>query len=293
MDTGLTLHRTDGHQAACYRWSHGGAPRAVLVVAHGMGEHALRYRPALAGLIDSGVAIYAIDHRGHGATMALTGGVAGDFGPGGFAAVVEDLATLVRRARADHPDLPLFLLGHSMGSFIAQAFLIDHGALINGAVLVGTTAVDRLANAMAREPDAMAALNRPFEPARTQCDWLSRDPAQVDAYLADPLCGFALVPDSMLSLLSQGERLADPKALAHIPANLPLSILVGGNDVLITHFGALEPLVDRYRAVGLAPEVTLYPDARHEILNETNRADVTGDLSIWIDRNIEARFVHA
>lgn len=288
METRFTLPRPDGQSIACYRWSNADKPRAVMVVAHGMGEHALRYRPALAGLIEDGIGIYALDHRGHGATIALSDREAGDFGPGGFMAVVTDLAALVEAARSENPDVPIFVLGHSMGSFIGQAFLIDHGALVDGAVLVGTTAVDLLAEAMAKEPDALAALNRPFEPARTPCDWLSRDDAQVDAYIDDPLCGFSLVPDSMVSLLSQGARLADPAELARIPDGLPLYILIGARDVLVTDFGRLEPLVDRYRATGLAPVVMVYPEGRHEILNEINRDEVVGNLLDWLNAQIAA-----
>lgn len=288
MDIRFTLSRPDGQSLACYHWSNGESPRAVVVVAHGMGEHALRYRSALDRLIESGIAIYALDHRGHGATIALSDREAGDFGPGGFAAVVDDLAALVETARSENPDVPLFLLGHSMGSFIGQAFLIDHGALVDGAVLVGTTAVDLLAEAMAKEPDALAALNRPFEPARTPCDWLSRDEAEVDAYIDDPLCGFSLVPDSMVSLLSQGARLADPAELARLPDGLPLYILIGARDVLVTDFGRLEPLVDRYRAAGLAPVVMIYPEGRHEILNEINRGEVVGNLLDWLNAQIAA-----
>lgn len=286
MDTQFTLSRPDGQQLACYRWSHGGPHRAVLAVAHGMGEHAMRYRPALVPLVDAGYLIYALDHRGHGATIALSDRARGDFGPGGFDAVVEDLAALVRHARRGHPELPVILLGHSMGSFIGQAFLIDHGGLLDAAVLVGTTAVDLLATAMAVEADALAALNRPFEPARTPCDWLSRDEAQVDAYIADPFCGFSLVPHSMISLLSQGMKLADPDQLRRIPRGLPLYVLVGEQDSLTTQFGQLPPLLDRYRAVGLDPVLASYPGGRHEILNEINRDDVVRDLNAWLDRTI-------
>ena len=282
----FTLDRPDGAALACYRWSGEGAPRAVVVIAHGMGEHARRYRPALAKLLQSGITLYALDHRGHGVTIALMAGRAGDFGPGGFDAVVEDLAALVQRARADHPGLPLFLLGHSMGSFIGQAFLIEHGHLLSGAVLVGTTAVDLLADAMSKETDALAALNRPFEPARTPCDWLSTDAREVDAYLNDPFCGFSLVPESMVSLLSQGGRLADVKQLRRIPGRLPLYILQGGRDSLTTTFGQLQPLLDRYSTVGLKPVVAIYPDGRHEILNEVNRDEVVGNLLTWINEVI-------
>ena len=247
MDGSFTLARPDGQALACYRWSAGKPPRAVLVVAHGMGEHALRYRKALAKLIDSGIVGYAPDLRGHGATIALSGRGKGDFGPGGFSAVVADVAALVERAGSENPDLPLLLLGHSMGSFIAQACLIDHGRAVDAAVLVGTTAVDLLAAAMASESDPMAALNRPFEPARTRWDWLSSDEAEVDAYIADPLCGFELVAESMRSMMSQAARLADHAQLARIPVGLPLYVLVGGEDPLSTAFGRLEPLLDRYR----------------------------------------------
>lgn len=287
MESQFILPRPDDERIACYRWSNVDSPRATLVVAHGMGEHARRYAPALAKLIESGIAIYAPDHRGHGATIALSGREPGDFGPGGFEAVVDDLAALVDLARSENPDVPLFLLGHSMGSFIAQAFLIDHGKSIDGAILVGTTAVDLLAMGMAAESDVLAALNRPFEPARTPCDWLSRDPQQVDAYIEDPLCGFSLVTDSMVSLLSQGTRLAEPAQLARIPSALPLYILGGERDVLITVFGKLEPLVDRYRAAGLEPVVAVYPEGRHEILNEINRDEVVVNLLVWLDAVIE------
>lgn len=288
MDSRFTLPRPDGQTLACYRWSAAREPRAVLVVAHGMGEHARRYRPALAGLIDRGIDIYALDHRGHGATIALSDRGMGDFGPGGFDAVVADLAALVDRARSDNPGLPLLLLGHSMGSFIAQAYLIEHGHALDGVVLVGTTAVDLLAAAMASESDALAALNRPFEPARTTFDWLSSDEAQVDAYINDPLCGFSLAPDSMISMMTQAARLADPTELARIPVGLPMYVLVGGRDPLSTAFGRLEPLVERYRSAGLAPVVALYPEGRHEILNEVNRDEVVGNLLAWLDPVIEA-----
>jgi alpha-beta hydrolase superfamily lysophospholipase len=287
MDGSFTLVRPDGQALACYRWSAGNRPRAALVIAHGMGEHARRYRPALAKLIDGGIVVYALDLRGHGATIALSGQGQGDFGPGGFGAIVADLEALVARARAENPQLPLLLLGHSMGSFILQAYLIDHGSTIDGAVLVGTTAVDLLAAATAGETDAMAALNRPFEPARTPWDWLSSDEAQVDAYIDDPFCGFSLVPESMVSMLSQAARLADPTELARIPAGLPLYIVVGGQDPLSTAFGRLDPLLDRYRGVGLDPVVALYPEGRHEILNEVNRDEVVGNLMVWLDGVVE------
>jgi alpha-beta hydrolase superfamily lysophospholipase len=280
------LARPDGVTIAAYRWNAGRPPRAVIAVAHGMGEHARRYPAALSQLLESSIDLYGLDHRGHGSTVALSDHAKGDFGPGGFDALVADLAALVERARSENPRVPLFLLGHSMGSFISQAFLIEHSGLIDGAVLVGTAPVDLLAQGMAKEPDALAALNRPFTPARTAFDWLSSVETEVDAYIEDPLCGFSLVLESMMSLLSQGARLADPSQLARIRAGLPLYILVGGRDPLITVFGELGPLVERYRRAGIDPVVAQYPEGRHEILNEVNRDQVVSELQAWLDRVI-------
>jgi alpha-beta hydrolase superfamily lysophospholipase len=174
-----------------------------------------------------------------------------------------------------------------MGSFISQAFVLDHAALIDGLVLVGTTAVDAVVETAQREADLSVALNRAFEPARTPFDWLSSDEAEVDAYIADPLCGFSLVPDSMVSLFSQGPRLADSVALTGIGKALPLYILVGERDPLVSDIGKLDRLIARYRGAGLRPVVARYPQGRHEILNEINRAEVVQGLLAWLNGVIE------
>ncbi len=283
----FALARPDDVTVAAYRWSLSRSPRAIMVVAHGMGEHARRYPPALSMLLESGIDLYGIDHRGHGVTLALSRRAPGDFGPGGFSAVVDDLASLVNRAKLENPGLPLMLLGHSMGSFISQAYALDHSSLIDGLALVGTTAVDAVAEAAQRESNLAAALNRGFAPSRTPFDWLSSDEAEVDAYIADPLCGFSLTPDSMISLLSQGTRLADPGALARIRKGLPLYILAGARDPLVADIGNLDRLIDRYRAAGLHPALASYPQGRHEILNEINRTEVVQGLLDWLNQAID------
>ena len=118
---------------------------------------------------------------------------------------------------------------------------------------------------------------------------MSRDPAEVDAYIADPLCGFGLTPESFVALFSQGERLADPALLARISTKLPIYIFSGDRDPLVADFAALDPLIERYRAAGLSLTVRLYPGARHEVLNETNRTEVVADLLDWCDHAIAGR----
>jgi len=197
--------------------------------------------------------------------------------------VVDDLAVLTRIACDEHPGLPVFFLGHSLGSMLGQAYLLDHSALVDGAALCGTAAVDHLVK-LVEDPKGLALLNAPFEPARTPFEWLSRDPAQVDAYIADPLCGFALTPDTMMSVFAQAARLADPQQLRRIRPGFPLYVFVGDQDPVNRQMAWVMPLIERYKAAGLDVTVDMYPGARHELLNETNRAVVEGRLLVWLEK---------
>jgi alpha-beta hydrolase superfamily lysophospholipase len=282
----LRIVARDGLSLAASRWMPRRAPRAVLVAVHGMGEHRRRYRAPLTPFVAAGYAVYAADHRGHGET-ASDPTTFGDYGPRGFPGVVDDLAAVIERARGEHPDLPLILLAHSMGSMIAQALVVDHPGIVDALILSGSAAIDALAKAAATR-DLLATINATFEPARTPFDWLSRDPAEVDAYIADPLCGFGLTPESFGSLFSQAERLADPTLLARISPKLPIYVISGACDPLVADFGALDPLIERYRAAGLSVDVRLYQGARHELLNEINRSEVVADLLKWCDHTIAA-----
>ncbi|WCL55598.1 alpha/beta fold hydrolase [Gimibacter soli] len=279
----FVLARPDGEKIAVYHWTSGQTPRAVAVVAHGMGEHAGRYKRPMADLIADGIDVYAMDHRGHGATIDLGDRDPGDFGPGGFNAVARDVGAVIKLARLANPGLPVLLIGHSMGSFISQAVALEHSGQLAGLVLIGTASVDVLMENLADEPDVLAAFNRCFEPARTQCDWLSRDPDEVDAYIADPLCGFSLVPASMATLAAAGSLLADPSALKGIRRSLPILIMVGSEDPVATTYGRYKELVKRYKTAGLDPSTLEFSHARHEILNETNEREVVAALLSWVN----------
>src|ERR1700742_4742270 len=266
----FTYPAEDGAQITAYRWDPPGQARAVVQVTHGMGEHAQRYDHVARALNDAGYVVYAQDHRGHGAWPAL----------------VDDIGGLSARIRDEQPGLPLVLFGHSMGSFAVQQYLLRHSWEVDAAALTGTAVIDLLEPAIdLDQPLDLAMFNAPFAPARTDYDWLTRDEAIVDAYVADPLCGFGLDPASAKQMFEGARALADPGELANIRPDLPLYIAVGEQDPVNGGLTLLTPLVDRLKDAGLTDVTTVtYPGARHEILNETNRDEVIGALISWLDR---------
>ncbi len=185
---------------------------------------------------------------------------------------------------AESHEQPLFLVAHSMGSFAAQAVILDHSEQYAGVVLSGSTALDVLAAGMAAspEPAGLEVFNAGFE-HRTGYEWLSRDEAEVDLYVADPLCGYDLPAETVPALFAPAARLADPDQLAGIRKDLPMLIASGTADPLAGGGQLVELLGQRYLDAGVVDvTVTTYPDARHEIFNETNRDQVTADVVAWI-----------
>ncbi len=282
MPTGFRIQGLDGVWLAAWRWQVV-RPRAIVQIAHGMGEHARRYAPLATKLVAAGYAVYANDHRGHGATAPMPDSL-GDFGPGGFDAVVDDLGVMSAAAREEHPGLPLVLLGHSMGSFAAQYFALDRSSEIEGLVLSGSSALDVMAQSLS-DPAAVKldnAFNAPFEPARTPFDWLSRDIAEVDKYIADKLCGFTVNPEGLASIFAGAARSASP---VNVRASLPILVLAGEDDPLNGKLALVNLLAQRYREAGVKDvETQFYPGGRHEMFNETNRDEVVANLIDWLNR---------
>jgi alpha-beta hydrolase superfamily lysophospholipase len=283
--TRLDVPSAAGVTVVAYRWAPPGAPRAVVRLTHGMGEHALRYAPLAEALTAEGYVVYAQDHRGHGATMADEPGV---IGADGWTQLVADIGRLGHVARAEHPGLPHGLIAHSMGSFAAQQYLLDHSADVDAVVLTGTAALDLMEPALdLDQPLDLTMFNAAFAPARTDYDWLSRDPEQVDRYVADPLCGFGLDPAATKAMFLAGRRAGDAAALAGIRSDLPVLVAVGEQDPVGAGLALVQPLVDRYRAAGLKDvTLTVYAGARHEVFNETNRAQVVADLTGWLGAHL-------
>jgi alpha-beta hydrolase superfamily lysophospholipase len=302
----LQLPAADGVAVFVYRWLPATPPKAVVQIVHGLAEHAGRYARLAQSLTAAGYAVYAGDLRGHGRTARGPAELGWFADSGGWRTCLEDLWQLNRRIAADHPGAPIVLIGHSMGSFMAQQFMGEHGAALGGVVLSGSNgkparlaAAGRLIARVERlrlgrrgksaliNALAFSAFNKPFAPARTPFDWLSRDTAEVDKYIADPLCGFQSTIQLWIDLLDALAATADPAQQALIPKRLPIYVIAGARDSVSENTKGLERLLAAYRAAGLERVVhRFYPEARHELFNEVNRDEVTRDLIAWLDGTI-------
>lgn len=256
-------------------------PKAVVQLVHGVGEHAGRYAHVAAALNAAGYTVYADDHRGHGRTgMEQHGGDVtklGHLGPGGLRAAVAAVHQLTELIREENPESPIVLLGHSWGSFMAQIILNASADDYAAAVLTGTAY---------RMPGYLDSgdLNRKHKHlGTTGMEWLSRDPAVQQAFVDDPLT--TSVPLAKLFGLVDAARLFGRPA-RDLP-DIPLLIQVGSDDTVGGERSALK-LVDAYRRRSGLTDVTLivYPDARHEVFNETNRVEVIADTVAWLDEHV-------
>ena len=274
----------DGLQIACWRWDSRGRCRGLVQIAHGMGEHIGRYTSLIEVLVESGFVVYGNDHRGHGHSVPSHKQL-GDFGPGGFSLLVEDMFRLSLIAKQEHPDKPLIMLGHSMGSFAAQLYVTEHSSVIGGLALSGSGALDGLVRfASSALPDENI-LNRPFQPARTPFDWLSRDPKVVNAFIQDPLCFGKLQPASNESFFAAAGVLSDPSCLRNIRGDLPIYLFSGSEDPVGQRLAGVQVLIERYRVAGIGDiSYDFYPGGRHEMLNEINQIEVRANLLSWISR---------
>ncbi len=301
--TSFTLRAAEGVEIYVRRWAPDAAPKAVVQIAHGLAEHGGRYARLAHALTDAGYVVYASDHRGHGRSAARADDLGFFAARDGWAMVLGDLSQVRRRIAGDHPDQPIVLIGHSMGSFMAQHLMSEHGGAFAGVVLSGTggkpsalAAVGRLVARLERwrlgarghskllQAFSFGAFNKQFAPARTDFDWLSRDAAEVDKYIADPLCGFPASVQLWIDVLDALGDVTSPARQARIPKRLPIYVIAGSNDPVGGNTESVGQLLDAYRDVGLERVAhRFYDGARHELFNETNRDEVTRDLIQWMD----------
>jgi alpha-beta hydrolase superfamily lysophospholipase len=287
-----------------HRWDNVNAPRLSVHVLHGMAEHAGRYARLASRLNQAGFLVWAHDHRGHGLNPTPPVGLGHFADRDGWRALLDDAYAVSEAMKGTFPGVPLVLFAHSMGSFLAQALMAERGNAYAAVVLSGTggppdgqeVAARGIAHAQrwalgSRAPGTwldklvFGTYNRAFAPNRTRFDWLSRDTTEVDAYVRDPLCGFALSAQSWLDFLEGKSGVASMAQLGRIPKDLPVHVIAGSRDPVGDNLRGVARLLQAYAQTGLSRvSHCYYDDARHELVNETNRDEVTRDLVSWLDR---------
>lgn len=284
----------------CYRWVPDGEVRATLQISHGMIEHILRYSEFAEFLNTAGIAVYGHDHLGHGDTSPDDHGFIAE--EDGDIVIVDDLFEVTKRVESDHPDIPHFLMGHSMGSFVARRYLTLYGDHLAGAVIVGTGNQSKgsvwlgltIARHLCRSKGTryvspflndiiLGSNDKRFDEPEMRNRWISRDPEIVERYNADPFCTFGFTAAGFRDLLTMIKRLESHEGFGNIPKDLPIILLSGADDPVGDMGKGVKKAKEGLERFGLRPEMKLYPGARHEILNETNRQEVHSDILGWME----------
>ena len=281
------------------------APRAVVQICHGMCEYLRRYDHFAAFLNDRGILVCGNDHLGHGSSAAAREDY-GYFGEKeGWKHLVGDAHRLTLRTKEAYPDVPYFLMGHSMGSFITRACLSRYGNAFSGGILLGTSGTNRMAplyypgvRALARVRGghyrsalisklAFGTYNTRFKPHRTQFDWISRDEDIVARYNEDRRCNFLFTLNGFLDLYYLLDSVSGRKWAERVPVDLPVLLMSGGMDPVGRRGRGVKEVHDHLALAGLKDLIMkLYPGCRHELLNEANRDRVYEDIYRWIEKRL-------
>lgn len=299
------MDSVSGAQLHVCSWEPDGEIRAVVQIVHGIAEHISRYGALADYLNQHGIYVIGEDHMGHGGSVA-SGELKGYFEGGWFAAVADTYA-LLRQTREKYPEVPYVLLGHSMGSFMARTILAKYpdsgisGCIISGTAWMGTGLV-RMAKAAAalvcktggeRKPSELlkkmsfGSYNQKVEHPRTEYDWLSRDDAQVDLYIEDPMCGFTVCAGLQRSMAEGISFIQKEENLLAMDKNLPVFFVAGGDDPVGNYGKGVYLAAEKFRQAGMTKvDCRIYPLCRHEIFNEINRREIFEDLLQWINETV-------
>lgn len=280
--------------------------KAMLQIAHGMAEHGKRYEELAGFLTKNGYAVYANDHRGHGKTAGSVENLGFFSEKDGWQKVVNDVKQLSQHLKEKHPNIPLFILGHSMGSFLTRQYLMDETISIQGAMLSGTADHPGLLgkvglllskvlllfkNPKSPSPlmDSLSfkAYNKAFKPNRTSHDWLSRDQSNVDKYVADPYCGTIFSIQFYNDMLKGLLYISDIKNIEKTNKNIPLLVFSGTKDQVGKNGKGVKVFYQKLQSVGIK-DVTLklFENGRHEMINETNRKEVHAYILGWLNKKM-------
>ncbi|MCJ7771876.1 MAG: alpha/beta hydrolase [Desulfobacterales bacterium] len=304
----FTFQADDGTKIFYHQWlpEEKESSKAIVQIAHGMAEHSERYSRFAEALTKKGFAVYANDHRGHGQTAGSLENVGYFADENGWNLVIEDMRTLTETIKSNHPNMPIFLFGHSMGSFLSRNYIFHYGNDIQGVILSGTGGdpglLGKIGNFVAKRESknkgkkyrspllkklSFGKFNNAFKPNRTDFDWLSRDTAEVDKYVADPYCGGDFTAGFYEDLLSGLAVVNNFKNTLKVPKDLPIYLFSGDKDPVGNNTKGVKQIFIAYQKAGIK-DVTckFYKDGRHEMLNEINREEVFKDIIEWLSSHL-------
>ncbi len=306
--TNFTFKGEEGLDIYTYKWEDENIkkPKAVIQIAHGMAETAQRYETFAKVLTKNGYIVYINDHRGHGKTAKIIENVGHLAEKEGFRCLVEDMYTLTNIIKKENEDLPIYLFGHSMGSFASQRYIMDYGNNLSGLILCGSNGkqgiilnfahmiINREIKKYGRRSRSNKINDLIFggeiirRNEKTKFDWLSRDKEQVEKYINDPFCGVVCSCGFFYDLVQGLKEIEDKENLKKVPLDIPIYIISGDKDPIGKNGKGVLRLRDRYIKLGVK-DVTckLYKDGRHELLNEINKEEVFEDIICWLNNKIE------
>ena len=294
-----TFQSVTGSELEKREWRPEGKPRAIVQLVHGMAEHISRYDRTAKRLNEAGYLVVGHTQLGHGKQAETLGWFAPS---GGWDALIEDVHALRQQTQAANPDVPYFLLGHSMGSFVTRTYCLKHEAGLRGVILSGTGHFEPmilnvglcLANLQCAfggerktsnllEKMSFSGYNRDWMPPRTAFDWLSKDTEVVDRYVADPLCGFTFTAGGYRDMFGGLMRMY-PQNLTAMDRDVPVRLFSGASDPVGGRGEGVKATFQELKNTGIR-DVTmkLYEGGRHEMLNETERQTVWDDLVAWVE----------
>ena len=295
-----------GQPLTLYLWQTDAPCRGVIQLVHGMAEHIARYDRLARALCAAGYTVAGHSHLGHGEDARED--ELGFFGrKDGWDHLVEDVHAAHEMLLKRFPGQRFAILGHSMGSFVTREYLLRYGGDLTAAVICGTGWFPGPLCSVARAAAALCGVfggwqkpaplvdrlmskdnNKAFAPARTPFDWLSRDTAEVDKYMADLRCGFLFTARGYYDMFPGLKHLSRLHRLAALPGNLPVLFISGDADPIGTQGKGVNTVAQQFRDAGVRDvTVRLYPGARHELFNETNRDEITAELIDWLNRHMK------
>ena len=303
MRTDFYYESQCGSKIHACRWTPDGQIKAIVQFVHGIAERIDRYEDFAEFLNTQGILVVGEDHMGHG--LSVSEKTPKGYFCGGWFGAVEDTCKLMRDTMAEFPGVPYFIYGHSMGSFMTRTILArypDSG--ISGAIICGTgwqnnavvAAGKAVANVICKTKGethpskflkkmAFGTYNDKIEHLRTPLDWLTRDNKVVDAYIADPLCGFRASAGLMRDMMEGFEYNQNPQHLASMDKDLPVYFIAGDADPVGEYGKGVRYTAEMFRNAGMKQvDVKIYPLCRHEIHNELNKAEVHQDVLKWMSK---------